>query len=232
MPEGHGLGLRQHDAPRPRLNLRLPLLTMNVEVKLDLPTQYRTHYDQGAEGACVGYGYSWMMSILNRRKYDAEWLYRQAQLIDPWPDTPPGEGTSEASAADILMQKGHSRIWGGKTWLPRLQDGIGAVEWADSVDTLRACILSKRPFGMAIPWYTNFDKPQWDQKRGWIIGEGDLGSVRGWHFICSWGATDLLAMFRLVNSWGNDYPLVKIPYKTVERLMGEGATFAVITDRV
>ncbi len=97
--KGHGLGLRKSEnQQRPRINLLASAPSSFVVNKvLDLPYQYRKYYDQGEQGACVGFGYSWMMSILNRRRYDPFWLYNEAQLIDPWDDTPPESGTSEVS---------------------------------------------------------------------------------------------------------------------------------------
>src|SRR5688500_3931118 len=55
-----------------------------VERILSLPYSYRVKYDQGAEGACVGFASSWLQSIHNRVFYDARWLYREAQLVDSW----------------------------------------------------------------------------------------------------------------------------------------------------
>jgi hypothetical protein len=233
MTPGHGLGLRLvPHAVRPRIGLVGTIA--NIEKKLNLPYQYAPHYDQGAEGACVGFGYSWMMSILHRKMYDAEWLYNQAQAVDEYPDTPPEQGTSETAGADILIRLGHRRIWGGHDLLPRLKDGIASVKWANPqspVDDLRIAIDKGYPFGMAIPWYTNFDKPVWSVERGWVIGEGDLGSIRGYHFICGYGARDSFQAFDLVNSWGYNYPLVKMPYTTVEKLGAQGGAFAIITPR-
>src|SRR5437763_9432675 len=85
-----------------------------VERALPLPG-YRKRYDQGSEGACVGFASSWMMSILNRRLYDAPWLWNQAKAIDDWPDTNPGDdnGTSVRAAMDVLRTLGHVRIYNG-----------------------------------------------------------------------------------------------------------------------
>ena len=66
-------------------------------------------YDQGKEGACVGFACSRMMSLLNRRRYEAPWLYREAQRVDDWP----GEdysGTSVRAALDVLRSRGHRRV--------------------------------------------------------------------------------------------------------------------------
>ena len=234
---GHGLGLRPSPDRSRRLSLttRLGATVPTVNRKLDLYKPYIPKYDQGAEGACVGFGFSWMMSILNRRFYDARWLYKEAQLVDPWSDTPPEEGTSSDAGAQILLQRGHRRIWANNSMVPRTSEGISAVRWARNplnvVDELRTCIADGIPFGGGVNWYSNFDSPTWDEKRGWVIGEGILGNVRGGHFTCYYGASDLLEMFYMVNNWGMNYPLVKIPYRTVERLAAEDGDFAVITDR-
>jgi hypothetical protein len=66
-------------------------------------------YDQGREGACVGFGCSRMMSLLNRKRYDARWLWDRAKEVDEWPDTNPGDdnGTSVRAALDVLRTRGH-----------------------------------------------------------------------------------------------------------------------------
>jgi len=90
-------------------------------------------YDQGAEGACVGFGSSRMMSLLNRKKYDARWLWNRAKEVDEWPDTNPGDdnGTSVRAAMDILRREGH-KPWGG-TGQVKQSEGISANRWATTV---------------------------------------------------------------------------------------------------
>ena len=70
---------------------------------------WHSFYDQGSEGACVGFGTSRMMSLLNRRRYEARWLWDRAKEIDDWPDTNPGDsnGTSVRAALDILVNRGN-----------------------------------------------------------------------------------------------------------------------------
>src|SRR4029077_19754503 len=94
-------------------------------------------YDQGSEGACVGFGSSRMMSLLNRRRYDARWLWNEAKKIDEWPDTNPGDdnGTSVRAAMDVLRKQGHV-VWNGGTKAPaapRPGEGIAANRWATTV---------------------------------------------------------------------------------------------------
>jgi hypothetical protein len=90
-------------------------------------------YNQGAEGACVGFGCSRMMSLLNRGRFDARWLWNEAKKVDEWPDTNPGDdnGTSVRAACDVLRTKGHVPNHQTK---PSLVQGISANRWATKVD--------------------------------------------------------------------------------------------------
>lgn len=91
-------------------------------------------YDQGSEGACVGFGESRAQSLLNRKRYDGFWLYRQAQLIDEWTDTPPEEGTSVRAGLDILRTLGHVRLYGGRPSVASPAEGIAVNRWATGID--------------------------------------------------------------------------------------------------
>jgi hypothetical protein len=66
-------------------------------------------YDQGREGACVGFATSRASSLVNRRRYMARWLWDRAKEIDEWPDTNPGDdnGTSVRAALETLRVQGH-----------------------------------------------------------------------------------------------------------------------------
>jgi hypothetical protein len=66
-------------------------------------------YDQGAEGACVGFGSSRAMTLLNRKRYFARWLWDKAKAIDEWSETNPGDdqGTSVRAGLDVLRLQGH-----------------------------------------------------------------------------------------------------------------------------
>jgi len=98
-------------------------------------------YDQGAEGACVGFGSSRMMSLLNRKRYDARWLWNEAKKVDEWPDTNPGDdnGTSVRAAMDVLRGRGHVP-WGKGS--PVAAEGISANRWARSVDEVLEALKS------------------------------------------------------------------------------------------
>lgn len=237
---GHGLGRRNNvGVSFPRMASHPQGLiagtTFVVNHRLDLPYQYVPKYDQGQEGACVGFAWSWAMSILNRRFYAARKLYLEAQLIDPYDDTPPEEGTSTVAGAQILMRQGHWRFARGMTFPMALIDGIQSYRMAMTVDEIRMGISLGVPVVLGIDWYSNFDSPVWgDFGAGgnrWWIGRGQLGSVRGGHAICCFGARDDIEAFTLVNSWGQNYPIVNIPYGTVQRLLSDGGDAIVPVDR-
>lgn len=201
-----------------------------VERILSLPYSYRVKYDQGSEGACVGFASSWLQSIHNRVFYDARWLYREAQLVDSWASTPPEEGTSVRAAMDILRKVGHRRIFRGKTYPVHESHGILANKWATSVDEMRMCIAEGKAIAIGVNWYANFDRPTTKGVEKWI-GEGDLGRIRGGHAVCLYGASDRRQAFRMVNSWGSAYPLVWLPYGTMQRLLNEHGEATIVSDR-
>jgi hypothetical protein len=92
-------------------------------------------YDQGQEGACVGFAASRMMTLLNRERYDGRLLYKHAQRIDEWP----GEaysGTSVPAGMDVLRDFGPYDTKGRVDHA----DGISANRWAGSVAEIAACL--------------------------------------------------------------------------------------------
>jgi hypothetical protein len=120
----------------------------------DYMTWYR-FYDQGAEGACVGFGTSRMMTLLNRHRYDARWLWDQAKLIDEYDDTAPGDdnGTSVRAACEVLRTRGAVK-WSTRyavnesNWqardreAPTAGEGIKTYRWATTVDQMLAVLSS------------------------------------------------------------------------------------------
>jgi hypothetical protein len=203
----------------------------SVERTLPLPG-YRAKYDQGREGACVGFASSWLMSIFNRRFYDARWLWNAAKTIDEWPWTNPGDqhGTSVRAAMDVLRTQGHSRVLAGRTYAPAPAEGILTNRWATTVDEVRSSIATGAPVVLGCRWYANFDAPQ-PNGRGHWIGRGDLGRVRAGHAVCIYGASDRAQAVRIVNNWGHRYPLVQMPYETLARLLDEEGEATLVTDR-
>jgi hypothetical protein len=99
----------------------------------DDPEAWWELYDQGVEGACVGFGCSRLTSILNRKTYDGFWLYRSAKKVDEWPGED-YEGTSVRAGLDILRKIGHRVLENGQAAPPALSEGIRANRWARSID--------------------------------------------------------------------------------------------------
>jgi hypothetical protein len=104
-------------------------------------------YNQGAEGACVGFGASRMMTHFNGKLYLARWLWDRAKEIDEWSDTNPGDsdGTSVRAALDILREKGHvpykdelaslQTDWQARARITATyKEGINANRWIRSMD--------------------------------------------------------------------------------------------------
>lgn len=228
---GHGLGARPSTVvPFPRVSrpALFAMRALEVNKRLELPRQYISKYDQGVEGACVGFAWSWAMSILNKRFYAARKLYLEAQQVDEWSDTPPEEGTSIVAAANVLMTQGHWRFARGVTFPLALFEGIQSFENAKDVDDVRHAIASGKPVVFSVPWFSKFDAPVWTDPgaggaRWWVGFDEDWGKLRGWHAICCFGARDDIQAAALVNSWGANYPIVNMPYRSVERWYLNGA---------
>jgi hypothetical protein len=97
-------------------------------------------YNQGAEGACVGYSEARMQSLNNRRRYGARDLYLAAQVIDGFPDTPPEEGTSVRAGLEILRTQGAKRVYRGTMYVSDVREGISTYRWATSWDEVRSSL--------------------------------------------------------------------------------------------
>lgn len=212
-----------------------------TEKSLGLPRWWKQH-DQGQEGACVGFGCSAMVSITNRwqriqntgkvmtYRYASRWLYIEAQLVDPWSDTPPEEGTSVDAAAQILWTRGHRRIQNGKTGPVMPEHGIATYRWAQNHNEVRAAIYSGLAVAIGVNWYNAFSAPFMRAGERWIdIPTGN--KVAGGHCVCLYRMSDRRQAFAVMNSWGASYPPVWLGYSTLDRLLSEHGEAVVITDR-
>jgi hypothetical protein len=203
-----------------------------VERVLTVPLGLRCFYDQGEMGACVGFSSSWMMSIYNcvpQQKYDAIWLYRQAQLNDNDPASDPSEdtGTYVWAAFWVLQHLGHQK----KTEkAPDLNDGVASYYWGSTADDARTAIALGRPFVIGINWYSNMMEPKHMKGERWIGTQSDLGSLLGGHAICGIGASDKRQAIKLINTWGASSPQVWLPYRTLDKLMAENGEMCIAVD--
>jgi hypothetical protein len=236
-----------------------PPTVANVERVLRLPWWHWSH-DQGREGSCVGHGVGLERAITNiaqaivlqlakaGRRYDTIDLWNEAKKIDEWSDTNPGDdnGTSVRAAYDICRDKGLCRVTFMRMgddgvpvpYRPKPRDKAEGVErnrWARSSDEVRTAIAGGLPVAIGVNWYSDFDRPVSKPSPAggtemWI-GEDDLGRVRGGHCVCIYGASDQRQGFKVKNSWGREYPLVWLPYATLQRLIDEDGEVAIVTDR-
>ena len=113
-----------------------------------------TYYNQGQEGACVGFAASRMMSLLNRERYDARWLYKEAQKVDEW-EGENYEGTSVRAAMDILRNQGHCKVSAGAV----VDAGISVNRWAESIDQVLDVLGNDQYKKLgAIPFHNSWGK--------------------------------------------------------------------------
>jgi hypothetical protein len=117
--------------------------------------EWRQFYNQGREGACVGFGWSRCRSLLNGQEYAARWHWDRAKERDQWPQTNPGDnnGTSVRSGGDVLAATGHA-VWSEsdaddewqerESYTPDESQGISVFRWAQSVDDVHAVLGNPR----------------------------------------------------------------------------------------
>jgi hypothetical protein len=142
------------------------------------PEEWWDFYDQGQEGACVGFGWSRCMSILNAGDlYAARWLWDRAKDSDQWPETNPGDnnGTSVRSAGDVLQDAGHvdwSEPYADDDHTARADytadpdDGVTSFRWAQSVDEVHSALDNPKADQLgAVPflnsWGRNYPHRTW-----------------------------------------------------------------------
>lgn len=242
-----------HVAKYPFKNVA-PRTITTVNKVLRLPYWHWQH-DQGSEGSCVGHGVAMERAITNTaqnvvlnalgiktRWYDSIDIWNRAKEIDPWSETNPGDdnGTSVHAAYDVCREQGIRRVSSMKlvNGIPTpqgekardLKEGVATNRWATTVDEIRTAISLGLPVTVGVNWYSNFDTPVWINKETWI-GQGDLGTIRGGHCVCLYGASDRRQAFKVKNSWGRSYPLVYMPYSVMARLLKEDGEAALVTDR-
>jgi hypothetical protein len=226
-----------------------------VERILTLPG-WRTSHDQGREGSCVGHAVAIERAITNRAeliargirrtvRYDPIAIWRAAKAIDQWSFTKPEDdnGTSVRAAYEIARTRGlvpvrSMSLNGGKPIpvltssgpTPDPSSGVTEYRWARTVDAIRAAIASGIPVAIGVDWYGGFDSPIAKGSERWLPIPSSAGRVRGGHSVTLYGASDRREAFRLVNSWGRSYPLVWLPYATMEHLLGRRGEAALVTD--
>lgn len=169
-------------------------------------TAWYQFYNQGNEGACVGFGTSRMASLFNRKQYFARWLWDRAKETDPWPDTKPGDdnGTSVDAAMQVMKAAGHV------VWKSSYEDMNTDGEAGDAYT--RSGLHGAASEGVsAYRWAKTVAQVQDVLKSPANVRAGGV---------------------RILNSWGADYPQrVWMPEATLQRLIDEDGEVALVTDR-
>ena len=107
----------------------------------DRVTDYGTwweFYHQKDRNACVGFACARSRSLVERRRYDANWIYDRALEIDEWPGED-DEGTSLRAGFQVMKNTGVRRA---NTGAISQDESISAYRWLRSVDEIRAVLDS------------------------------------------------------------------------------------------
>jgi hypothetical protein len=201
----------------------------NVEVLIKRPAL--STYDQGQTPECVGFSASKVINKYNGYAFDANWLYDQCKLIDPWPGE---DGTSARYACDVLRRLGHWRTISGHRVKagPQKAHGIASNSWATSVDGIRAILASNRPCLTGVSWREAWFDPKPDRSGDyWLAELSAAGAVAGGHEIGVWACSDRRQAFAWSNTWGAGWPsLGWVSYTTMSALLAEGGDATVLND--
>ena len=213
----------------------MPTTVPFVKRTMPLGTRWRRYYDQGNTPRCVDFAASQERSLVNRRTYEAGWLYARCKERDGIPHL---DGTYLRVAYDVLRDVGHVRR--GEA-APDPAEGVAVYRWAASVDEVRAAIAAGTPVVAGTNWHRKMTFPE---KRGgrWRMPEDADGSrLDGGHAYLLSGADDGVEAFLTPNSWGQadkdwhphepGYPVTLVPYRLFERLLATDGEAVLVTDR-
>lgn len=120
-----------------------------------------TFYNQGQQGSCVGHGVSRQQGLVYRKRFDAVWLYNEAQKIDGDPN--PHEGTTVRAGLEVLRQQGHRVAHGPVTTNvahsdpPNPNYGVTAYRWATTAEEVVAA-LGYGPDQRLIPFLNSWGR--------------------------------------------------------------------------
>lgn len=151
--------------------------------------------DQGAEGACVGFGCTHELAARPvvvpglTNHFAREEVYWEAQKIDPWEGgsypgaQPTYEGSSVLAGVKVLQARGF----------------LSEYRWAFGEEDLARTIGYRGPVVLGLNWYEGMFDADGD---GFIHVDGGLA---GGHCILAAGFSLKLDAYRLDNSWGIEW---------------------------
>ncbi|MDP9365437.1 MAG: hypothetical protein M3Q10_14640, partial [Chloroflexota bacterium] len=88
-------------------------ICLTNEAVLKDPPGAHAHYNQGREGACVGFGWARAASLVEGRLFDGFSLYNRARGVDEWPGED-YDGTSVQAGGRVSKDEGQWLVRGGK----------------------------------------------------------------------------------------------------------------------
>ena len=153
------------------------------------------NYNQGQEGACVGFAIAHELAatpveVLGLTfDYIVKSIYHEAQKTDPWPGgsypgaIPKYEGTSVLAGVKIAQGLGY----------------FNSYRWAFGLNDLLLGLSSAGPAVLGIKWYSNMTNPD---VNGFIKPTGQL---QGGHAILARGVNWNDKYVILHNSWGRQW---------------------------
>lgn len=169
-------------------------VTVGLETKQPRSYTWRCYeqLDQGADGACVGFGVTHELVARPAEvqgltdSYAKEQIYWEAQKIDPWDGGAyPGaypfyEGTSVLAGAKVAKRLG---------W-------IEEYRWAFGLEQLKLGVGYNGPAVIGVPWYEGMFYPD---ANGFIH---PTGQVAGGHCVLVNAISVTKKRFTIHNSWG------------------------------
>lgn len=170
--------------------------------------------DQGAEGACVGFGIAHELAARPSEvqqlthRFAKETVYWEAQKIDPWPGgaypgaSPRYEGTSVLAGVKTAQKKGY----------------FDAYYWAFGMDDLAMGVGYRGPAVLGLTWMEGMRDTD---ENGFIHA---TGGIVGGHCILCRAINVKEKYFLLRNSWGRHWGMkgdCKVSFSDMPKLLAD-----------
>jgi hypothetical protein len=210
------LGRHCHHDPQNR-SFPIRALVGSPVLRTRVWSRFIPAFDQGYTSSCTAQAAAGLLShppftrpefSLYDQEPEREELYRSAQMVDPYPDTPPQGGSSTDAPFRVLRDRGHIREW----------------RWCFGVNDVLATLSGYGPVAVGTVWTEGMFEPD----RNGIISDG--GSVAGGHAYELLGIDTGNQTVIGMNSWGNHWAVegtFRMTWEMLDRLLqrdGEAVT--------
>lgn len=176
----------------------------------------KTFLDQGADSACVGFGWAHELAAkpvaVPVSDSIARDIYHEAQKIDEWPGED-YEGTSVLAGAKVVQTIGH----------------MPEYRWAFSLDDVIATLGYHGPIVLGFQWYEGMMDTD---SSGFIH---PTGNIVGGHCVLARGVAVTRKYIRIRNSWGKSWGEngdAKITYSDFAKLLSNYGEACVPVTRI